>query len=224
MKKWIVILTPVVLVVAGVACAEGEEQVSPTPMAAIGTSETPLVTPQPSPTLTATPSDHTETPMAAIGTSETRLVTPQPSPTLTPTPSAHTELEIIGHDGKSAILSNPSISYPGGYGPSKETEGIRLRRGIEQATLLWSEVRTLRFRSRQEEKDEGTIIWRHFVEVTLSNGRVTEAELVEDWNMAYMGGGGTGRLFGQGELGETKIQFSDISVIKVLKYATPEKT
>lgn len=192
MRKWIVILTPVVLVLAGTACAEGEKEVSPTPMATIGTRETPLVT-------------------------------PQPSPALTPTPSDHTELEIIGHDGKGVILSSPSVSYPGDYGPSAETEGIRVRRGIEHVTLLWSQVRTLRFSSRQEEKDERTI-WRHFVEATLSNGTVTDVELVEDWSMAYMGGGGTGMMRGQGELGETMIRFPEISVIRILKYATLEGT
>ena len=136
-----------------------------------------------------------------------------------PGESDRTELEIIAHDGTSTFLWEPSVGYPGGWGPSKTTEGIAVRRGVEESTLLWSRLRTLKFRSRQEKNDKGTTVWRHVVEATLAGGRVTEVELQDDWNMAYMGGGGTGLLCGQSDLGETKIPFTKIALLKILKYA-----
>lgn len=139
------------------------------------------------------------------------------------TEADHTELEIIDPDGKSTFLSDPSIAYPSGFGPSKLTTGLAVRRGVEESTLEWSRVRMLRFRSRQERTDKGTTVWRHAVDATLANGTVIVVELQDDWNMAYMGGGGTGLLFGRTDLGETKIPFSRISTLKVLKYARPEK-
>jgi hypothetical protein len=140
-----------------------------------------------------------------------------------PTEADHTELEIVGYDGKSTFLYDPSIAYPSTFGPSRITEGIAVRRGVEQSTLLWSRIRTLRFRSRQEKNEKGTAVWRHDVSATLTNGKVMDVEIVNDWNMAYMGGGGTGLLFGQSDLGETKIPFSKISMLKVLKYAQSTK-
>lgn len=136
-----------------------------------------------------------------------------------PVEAGHTELEVIGHDGTSTLLTDPSIAYPGGFGPSRKTTGLVVRRGIEELTLLWARVRILRFHSRQVKNERGTTVWRHDVEVTLANGKVVDVELVNDWNMAYMGGGGTGLLFGQSDLGETSIPFSSISVLKVITFA-----
>ena len=172
----------------------------------------------------------TETPSPSRRTQPTlqdTVSTPSPSdpafPTKAPTEAEHTELEIVDYDGKSTLISDPSIAYPGGFGPSKVTSGIAVLRGVEQSTLSWSRIRTLRFRSRQEKNDKGTTVWRHVVEATLSNGNVVAAELQNDWNMAYLGGGGTGLLFGHTDLGESQIPFSKISVLKVLKYAKSEK-
>jgi hypothetical protein len=140
-----------------------------------------------------------------------------------PVESDHTELQVVGHDGTSTSLYDPSIAYPGGFGPSRTTDGIAVRRGVEEATLKWSRLRLLKFRSRQEKSDKGTTVWRHTVEATLPDGKVIEAEVQADWNMAYMGGGGTGLLFGQTDLGEAKIPFSEISILRTLKYARPDK-
>ena len=141
----------------------------------------------------------------------------------TPTEANYTELEIVGYDGNVIFLSDPYIYYPsGGYGPLNVTEGIEVRYGAGESTLLWSNLRMLRFQSTQEENDNGTIVWRHVVEATLANGNIVNMELVDDWNMAYGGGGGTGLLFGQSNVGETEIPFSNISVLKVLKYTAPE--
>jgi len=146
---------------------------------------------------------------------------PQPSLAVSPansvTESNQIQLEIVDYDGRSTFLSNPSIAYPGGFGPSKLKEGIAVRRGVEESVLLWARIQTLRFKSRQEKNDKGVNIWRHAVEAVLRDGKITEVELKDDWNMAYMGGGGTGLLFGQSELGETQIPFSKISVLKVLR-------
>jgi len=167
-----------------------------------------------SPTLPADKSSNQGGPAAPPATANSEF---------SPTESDHTELEIIGHDGKRTLLSDPSISYPGTFGPSKSTEGIVVRRGVEQSTLLWSRLRTLRFRSRQEKNEKGTTVWRHAIEAALTNGKILEVEMVDDWNMAYMGGGGTGLLFGQSDLGESRIPFSSVSVLRVLKFARPEK-
>lgn len=140
-----------------------------------------------------------------------------------PTETDRTELELVGYDGKSTFLSDPSIAYPSTFGPSRITEGIAIRRGVEQSTLLWSRIRMLKFRSRQEKNEKGTKVWRHDLSATLADSRVIDVEIVDDWNMAYLGGGGTGLLFGQSGLGETKIPFSKISVLKVLKFAHPTK-
>ena len=118
------------------------------------------------------------------------------------TESNQVELEIVDYDGRSTILSNPSIAYPSTFGPSKVKDGIAVRRGVEESVLLWSRIQTLRFKSRQEKNDKGVSIWRHAVEAVLRDGQIIEVELKDDWNMAYMGGGGTGLLFGQRELGE----------------------
>jgi hypothetical protein len=138
-----------------------------------------------------------------------------------PMAAEQTELEVVSFDGSSILLSGPSIAYPSTFGPSKLIEGIRVRRGVEESTLLWSGLRLLKFRSRQEKNDKGTTVWRHEVEATLASGRVVDVELEDDWNMAYMGGGGTGLLFGQTDLGEVRIPFSSIAVLRVLKYAPP---
>jgi serine/threonine protein kinase len=163
-----------------------------------------------------------------VSSAETDSTITLPSSTLNEpqakiTEADHTELEIVGHDGKSVFLSDPSIAYPGGFGPSSTKNGIVVRRGIEESTLLWSRIQKLVFRSRQEKNDKGTTVWRHNVKATLTNGTVIDVELKDDWNMAYMGGGGSGLLFGQSDLGETQIPFSSISVLKVLKYARTEK-
>jgi hypothetical protein len=139
------------------------------------------------------------------------------SPATSVTESSKVELEIVDYDGRSTFLSNPSIAYPSTFGPSKVKNGIAVRRGVEESVLLWSRIQTLRFKSRQETNDKGVSIWRHAVEAVLRDGKITEVELKDDWNMAYMGGGGTGLLFGESELGETQIPFSKISVLKVLK-------
>jgi TIR domain len=131
------------------------------------------------------------------------------------------ELEIVAHDGTSTVLANPSIAYSGGFGPSNMMKGIAVRRGIEEGILLWSEVSVIRFRSRQEENEKGRIIWRHSIEAILVNGGVVHAELKDDWNMAYMGGGGTGLLHGRTDLGEVHIPFSKIALLKVRKYVRP---
>jgi hypothetical protein len=133
------------------------------------------------------------------------------------TESNQIQLEIVDYDGKSTFLSNPSIAYPSTFGPSKIKEGIAVRRGVEESVLLWSRIQTLRFKSRQEKNDEGKSVWRHAIEAVLRDGKVIELELNDDWNMAYMGGGGTGLLFGQTDLGETQIPFSKISILKVLR-------
>jgi len=140
-----------------------------------------------------------------------------PKPTSTITQSNQIELEIIDYDGRSTFLSNPSIAYPSTFGPSKVKEGIAVRHGAEESVLLWSRIRTLRFKSRQEKNDKGISVWRHAVEAVLRDSKVIEVELKDDWNMAYMGGGGTGLLFGQTDLGETQIPFSKISMLKVLR-------
>lgn len=145
------------------------------------------------------------------------------NPDSAPVEAEHTELEIIDYDGNSISLSEPSIAYSSGFGPSKEKTGIAVRRGVEESFLLWSRIRMLKFRSRQEKDSMGKTVWRHDVVVTLSNGAVTNVEIKNDWNMAYMGGGGTGLLFGRTDLGEIHIPFSKIAVLKVLKYARPEK-
>lgn len=132
--------------------------------------------------------------------------------------SEHTELEVVGHDGTSVLLTTPAIKYPSGFGPSNTTEGIAVRRGVEESVLLWSRVRAIRFRSRQEKNEKGTTVWRHAIEASLVSGRIIEGELQDDWNMAYMGGGGTGLLWGQTDLGEVKIPFNSVSTLKILKY------
>jgi hypothetical protein len=145
---------------------------------------------------------------------------PQPSlasPANSVTESNQIQLEIVDYDGRSTFLSNPSIAYPSTFGPSKVMEGIAVRRGVEESVLLWSKIQTLRFKSRQEKNDKGVSIWHHAVEAVLRDGKVAEVELKDDWNMAYMGGGGTGLLFGQSELGETQIPFSKISMLKVVR-------
>jgi hypothetical protein len=150
-------------------------------------------------------------------------VSPKPTSTRTAssansvTESNQIDLEIVDYDGRSTFLSNPSIAYPSTFGPSKLKEGIAVRRGVEESVLLWSRIRTLRFKSRQEKNDKGISVWRHAVEAVLRDGKVTEVELKDDWNMAYMGGGGPGILFGQTDLGETQIPFSKISMLKVLR-------
>jgi hypothetical protein len=158
-------------------------------------------------------------PLGSMRSSEDRQ---EQLPTDEPAESDRTELEVVSHDGTRTILCEPSISYPGGYGPSRMKEGIAVRRGIEESTLQWSRLRMLRFRSRQEKNDKGTTAWHHAVDATLANGRVIEVELQDDWNMAYMGGGGTGLLWGQTDLGEAKIPFAKISVLRILKYARPK--
>ncbi|MFC1894214.1 hypothetical protein ACFLYR_09440 [Chloroflexota bacterium] len=148
--------------------------------------------------------------------------TPNPS-NHTPTEADYTELEIVDYDGNIIFLSDPFIYYPSTFGPSKVSEGIAIRHGVAESSLLWSNLRMLKFQSRQEKNNEGTVVWRHVVEATLANGSVVNVELQDDWNMAYMGGGGTGLLFGRESLlGEIRIPFSNISVLKVLKYSSPQ--
>lgn len=140
-----------------------------------------------------------------------------------PQESDHTELEIIAHDGTSRVLLDPSVLYPSGMGPSQRKDGITVTRGIESSTLKWSQVRSLKLRSRQEQNEKGVTVWRHAVEASLTNGQAVEVELANDWNMAYLGGGGTGLLYGQTDLGDTRIPFSQIALIKVLRFAPPKK-
>jgi hypothetical protein len=128
----------------------------------------------------------------------------------------YTELEVVDHNGTSVLLLDPAILYPSTFGPSKLTEGILVRRGMEATTLLWSQMRILKFQSRQETNEKGTTVWRYTLEATLADGKVVNVDLQDDWNMAYMGGGGTGLLFGQTDLGESQIPFSDIATINVL--------
>jgi hypothetical protein len=155
--------------------------------------------------------------------SPSSAVSPKPTSTRA-APSANSitelnqiDLEIVDYDGRSTFLSNPSIAYPSTFGPSKVKEGIAVRRGVEESLLLWSRIQTLRFKSRQEKTEKGISIWRHAVEAVLRDGKVTEVELKDDWNMAYLGGGGPGILFGQTDLGEAQIPFSKISMLRVLR-------
>lgn len=149
------------------------------------------------------------------------VVAVSPSHTDLPVAAEHTELEIVDNGGISTVVSSPSIAYPGGFGPSTVKEGIAVRRGVEESMLLWSGLRIIRFMSKQEQNEKGTTVWRHAVEATLANGEIVRAELQDDWNMAYMGGGGTGLLFGRTDLGEVRIPFSKIALLKVRKYARP---
>lgn len=129
-----------------------------------------------------------------------------------------TVIEIMDVTGASYLMREPQIAYPSGFGPSKES-GIRVRRGSAQSFIGWPRIRFLRFVGRREKNDKGTDVWRYDVTVGLVDGTSVVVDLVEDWNMAYMGGGGTGLLFGKTELGDSSVKFSDIRELKVLQIA-----
>lgn len=130
-------------------------------------------------------------------------------------PSA-TEIEITDVQGRRVALTNPRILYPSTFGPSPEKRGISVRRGVEEGMIEWSRVSSMAFKSQKGKNAKGTEIWRYEIVAILHNGNQLNGEVVEDWNMAYMGGGGTGLLLGDTDLGETKIRFCDIQCIQVI--------
>jgi TIR domain len=142
-------------------------------------------------------------------------VKPPPPPVDPPLP-VEGGLMITDVHGNKTTLTNPHIAYPGGWGPSTDEKGIQIRRGVERATMEWSRVRSIAFKSRKDKNEKGTEIWQYDIVITLRTGKQLNAEIVDDWNMAYMGGGGTGLLYGETDLGETRIRFCDIENIQVI--------
>lgn len=126
------------------------------------------------------------------------------------------ELAITDIHGHRIELAKPGIAYSSGYGPSLDRKAILIRRGVEEARIAWSSVDTITFRPRHEKNAKGTDVWRYDLDVRLRSGKQLGVEIVDDWNMAYMGGGGTGLLHGETDLGETTIRFCDIQNIQVL--------
>lgn len=163
---------------------------------------------RPCPTPTATP---------------TPITTPTPKPTTPSTGKSVDELlgatlRVTDNAGAGYIIKNVYIAYDGGMGPSRERSGIRVKQGVSEFTLAWSKVSRMTFSTTKRKKMVGQSerdIYAYKVDVKLSEGDTTSVELVDDWNMGYMGGGGTGILFGETTMGEVKIRFCDIKAIEV---------
>jgi len=144
---------------------------------------------------------------------------PNPSSGTVPGPiesGAATQVQVTDATGSSYVLREPEIAYPSGFGPSRE-KGIRVFRGTSETFLEWTRMRSLAFAGHQEKNAKGTEVWQYDVTVELTDGTKAVVRLADDWNMAYMGGGGTGLLFGKTELGESSVRFSEIREIKVLQ-------
>jgi hypothetical protein len=82
-------------------------------------------------------------------------------------------------------------------------------------------MRSLTFVGHREKNAKGTEVWQYDVTVEFTDGTATVVRLVDDWNMAYMGGGGSGLLFGKSELGDSSVKFSEIRKLRILRTAKP---
>jgi hypothetical protein len=160
------------------------------------------------------PSEKEESSASSVGASQ---ATTKPS---LADQSASTIIQITDTTGEIFLLKEPEVGYPSTFGPSRE-KGINVRRGASQAFLPWTRVRSLAFSGRKEKNDKGVEVWHYDVTVELTDGASSVVTLVDDWNMAYMGGGGTGLLFGRNDLGESAVKFSDIREVKVLRAGEP---
>jgi len=129
---------------------------------------------------------------------------------------AATQVQVTDATGSSYVLREPEIAYPSGFGPSRE-KGIRVFRGTSETFLEWTRMRSLAFAGHQEKNAKGTEVWQYDVTVELTDGTKAVVRLADDWNMAYMGGGGTGLLFGKTELGDSSVKFSEVREIRVLQ-------
>jgi hypothetical protein len=108
------------------------------------------------------------------------------------------------------------VSYPGGYGPSSERRGLKVRRGTLLALVKWVDVFEVEF-VHINELSSGSVKYNYTVRVTMLGGDSQMVELQPDWNMSA---GATGLLFGITELGETSIRFTDIATINVVDALT----
>jgi hypothetical protein len=154
-----------------------------------------------------------------VGRREGSAASPEPSRNASANPVASgsiTLVQVTDVTGSSYVLGEPEVAYPSGFGPSR-LKGIKVRRGTTEAFLGWAQMRSLAFTGRKEKNAKGTEVWRYDVRVELPDGAVTVVSLADDWNMAYMGGGGTGLLFGKTELGDSAVKFSEIREVKILK-------
>lgn len=129
-----------------------------------------------------------------------------------------TLIQVTDLTGNSFVLQEPEVSYPSGFGPSRK-KGIRVRRGTTESFLEWARMRSLAFAGRKEKNAKGKEVWQYDVTIELTDGTATVVSLVDDWNMAYMGGGGPGLLFGKTELGDSSVKFSEIRQMKILQAA-----
>lgn len=112
--------------------------------------------------------------------------------------------------GTEHTLSQLCIAYPGGFGPSKETRGIKLKRGSAESLIEWSRIDTLTF-VRSSKNTKGR--YEYEVELQLHDGNQLTMNVAHDWNMQHPSGG-IGLLSGQCPiLGEVKINFCDIGKI-----------
>lgn len=130
-----------------------------------------------------------------------------------------TIIEVTDAAGASYPMREPAVVYPSSSGPNRETRGIRVRRGSAASFLEWARIRSLHFNSRRAKNSEGAEIWQHDITAELAGGASVVVGLVEDWNMAYPGGGGTGLLFGKTDLGESSVKFSEIREVRVVQSA-----
>jgi hypothetical protein len=127
-------------------------------------------------------------------------------------------LRVTDNAGAVLLLKNPSVAYPEAP-QSRETSGIRVKQGVAEFTLPWARIQKLTFRTTKRKKKVGRMerdVYTYELAAELKGAKTISVELVEDFNMAYMGGGGTGLLFAETDVGEVKIRFCDIKVIETV--------
>jgi hypothetical protein len=108
-------------------------------------------------------------------------------------------------------FSQLSINYSGDFGPLREERGIKLKKGNSESLIEWSKIDNLVFiDSSRNSKGE----YEHKVNLHLSDGTEVTMNVVRDWSMIKSE---TGLLFGKTELGETRIPFTEIKELEVLK-------
>jgi hypothetical protein len=119
-------------------------------------------------------------------------------------------LSIHDTSGRTYEFANVSVKYPGTYGPYDERRGIRVKHGAAEVLLKWSDTMRLNINSSPNQDQNSQAKYTYNVEAALYTGNTLNVSIVADWNMAA---GETGLLFGETELGETKIRFCDIDMI-----------
>ncbi len=112
--------------------------------------------------------------------------TPEPRPPPGTNALPITDLRVTDDKNTVSVLRNAYLTYPGGFGPSRETSGIHVKQGTAEFTLAWTNVERLNFSTVKQTKKDGQTdkeIYGYKVNAELRKGNPTSVELVNWWTI-----------------------------------------